>query len=147
RGQGACGEVLMSGRILRFGTPVATMVVAWVLTSELLGSLPGVTARNVRRIEYGMTMNQVEKILGAVGKPYLPPRMGCAVDAPIVVETLDGSFVVHEIRTWEGEDGQAAVYFCGKRRVLFAAFSKTTHCNLLSRLRGWVGLEKDPKQP
>src|SRR5262245_66059249 len=69
---------------------------ALALTHELLGAWPGVNERNVRRIKEGMTVPEVEAILGG------PRGRGSSVGGAGRLTTW---------YTWPGPDGRAVVAF------------------------------------
>jgi hypothetical protein len=62
----ACTEEFMSGRVYLLGVGVALVALAFLLTDALVWE-PGVTEANVRRIRPGMSLDQVEAILGEKG--------------------------------------------------------------------------------
>jgi hypothetical protein len=57
----------MSRRGYRLGVGVALVKLALAVTDRALNLLPGVSGRNVRHIRPGMTLAQVESILGPLG--------------------------------------------------------------------------------
>jgi hypothetical protein len=57
----------MSGRVYALGVGLALVALALVLTDQYLSGLPGVTGANVRRLREGMTLAEVEAILGGPG--------------------------------------------------------------------------------
>ncbi|MCI0464611.1 MAG: outer membrane protein assembly factor BamE [Gemmataceae bacterium] len=58
----------MPRRVYLLGVGMVLVVLAFVITDALLGSRPGVTEANVRRIRAGMTLQEVEAILGEPGR-------------------------------------------------------------------------------
>ena len=58
----------MSGRVYLLGVGLALVALALAVTHERLGPWPGVTEANVKRIKPGMTMREVEGILGGAGR-------------------------------------------------------------------------------
>src|SRR5262245_40857972 len=95
------------------------------LTHELLGPWPGVTEANVRRIQPGMTLAQVEATLGAA--------------APLG----DGAGGWFTYYLWPGADGEAVV--CVRSRpgdlgeVAWAKFQPSPGPTPFQRLRAWLG--------
>src|SRR5262245_57941083 len=69
---------------------------ALALTHELLGLWPGVNERNVRRIKEGMTLQEVEAILGGPAHRRL---------------FIGGVTSLTSWHTWQGADGHAEVAF------------------------------------
>src|SRR5262245_51808512 len=83
------------------GVGIGLAAVAFALTYALLGPPPAVTEANVRRIKPGMTLAEVEAILGGLGREGTGPA---------------------RMRMWPGAGGYAFVYFQGDSTVRDAFF-------------------------
>jgi hypothetical protein len=119
----------MSRGVFLLGIGIALVAMAFALTDWILGPRPGVTEANVRRIRMGMTLEEVEAILG---KDYWPSG-GCS--------TIH--FSMSECQ-WRGPDGVASVWFESSsrdpRRVVSSArFLRTELRSPFQRLRDWFG--------
>jgi hypothetical protein len=120
----------MSGRVYLLGLGVALAALALALTDWALSLQPGVTERNVRRVRPGMTLEEVDAILG--GQVRLP---GLQVNGE--------SFPCQ----WVGAEGTAHVRFGWfdvweqpTLKVRDATFERATaRANPFSRLRAWLG--------
>jgi hypothetical protein len=106
------------------GVGVALVALAFVSTDAALGPRQGVTEANVRRIREGMTLREVEGVLGGKGVLGFASRVGVC-RAPIYM--------------WTGPDGQAVVCFSPGGAVESAAFHRATAASPFSRLRAWLG--------
>jgi hypothetical protein len=105
------------------GVGLALVAGAFLLTDVLLWR-PGVTERNVRRIRPGLTLKEVEGLLGRHNGGTV--IMGGL--APIL--------------TWEGERGNACVQFSVAGRAegaTFLPFQTPQAESPLARLRTWLG--------
>jgi hypothetical protein len=90
---------------------VALVVGALLLTNRLLWT-PGLTEENVRRIQPGMALAEVEELLGGPSN-----------------ETID----------WQAEGAAVDVQFFAVGRVMAAAGGKQTGPGPLARLWAWLG--------
>lgn len=112
--------------VFSLGVGLLLMAVAFVVTCAVLGPSPGVTEANVKRINPGMTLTEVEGILGGGGR--------CMVT--ITEGGMDTS-AYH----WTGPRGEAHVLFdeagVGRRTqsARSAAFHPVTGQGPLDRLR------------
>ncbi len=140
----------MSRRVYLLGVGLALVAGAFAATHELLGPWPGATEANVRRIRKGMTLEQVEAILGGKGSwGNRPPT------APIPSPTGDGwgmdvlgggesGLGGRKDYYWVGPDGYAHVAFSWSfpgeaKRVRQARFWRATPLSLFQRLRTRLG--------
>jgi hypothetical protein len=60
----------MSRRVYLLGLGLALVTLAFAVTDWALGLRPGVTEANVKRVRVGMTLAEVEGILGEAGDPF-----------------------------------------------------------------------------
>jgi hypothetical protein len=112
----------MSRRVFVLGVALALLALTFALTDWWLGRQPCVTEANFKRIREGMTMQEVEAILGAPG------------------DRMAGPGVLYW--RWQGESGTAVVGFDGTGKVrefLFNRSSATARPGFLRRLRSWLG--------
>jgi hypothetical protein len=118
------------------GLGLALVALAFVVTDAALGPRPGVTEANARRIRPGMTLREVETVLGGRGL--------CMADGT-------ASTVFHpEPYLWAGPDARILVVFTSaglaeadwhEPRVATngVTFQRTASPTLLERLRTWLG--------
>jgi hypothetical protein len=118
----------MSRRVYLLGVGLALVALALAVTDWALSLRPGVTEANVRRIRVGMTLAEVEGILGGPGRPLPPSRPFCAP------------------YKWSGDAGLATVVMGmegdeSRLRVAFAYWlqSAGAPANPFARLRAWLG--------
>ena len=117
----------MSRRVYLLGLALALVALALAFTDWALGMRPGVTEANVRRIRPGMTLREVEGILGSPGRA-LPPIRGSVTYA------------------WSGRAGEVWIsmdWLSGKRpvpvkHVLWWPLRRP-ELGPLARLRAWLG--------
>jgi hypothetical protein len=117
----------MSRQVYLLGSNIALVAFAFGITDRFLSS-PGITEPNVRRIQRGMTIAQVQSLLGGKG------RFVCSFepDAP----PADG----WETWIWAGKEGRAWVTFTTKGRVKDARFDPaSTPPPWINRLCTWLG--------
>ena len=92
----------MSRKVFLLGLGLSLIALAFALTQYVLDLQPGVTEANIKRIREGMTVQQVEAILGAPRRFQTDPAIGW---------------------WWEGETGTAVVVFDENERVhIIASF-------------------------
>jgi hypothetical protein len=129
----------MSRRVYLLGVGLALLAGAFLLTDALLWR-PGVTEANVRRIRPGMTLAEVEALLGPfiLDREDTPFHRAVREDALQVMCHGADSGVVHWY--WHGEHGHAGVAFLGGR-VLQALWipDPPSGGGLLDRLHAWLG--------
>jgi hypothetical protein len=123
----------MSRGVYLLGVSIAVVALAFAVTDWVIGPTPGVTETNARRIKPGMTLREMEAILGARG-------VGM-VDAP-------GSTIFFS-RYWTGPNGRVVVKLdlsaskAGGWELKVArngvSFERTASPNPLARLRAWLG--------
>jgi hypothetical protein len=114
--------------IYLLGLGLALIGLALAVTDWVIGTAPGVTEANVRRIRPGMTLEQVEAILGQDHWP------------------AGGFGTIHfsmSEKIWHGADGSASVWFESSLRaprpvVESAHFRRTAGPRPLERLRSWL---------
>jgi hypothetical protein len=138
----------MSRRVYLLGVGLALVAMAFVVMDALLWE-PGVTEANVRRIRPGMTLAQVEAILGGPGEsPWdrdmrLQPRTlsTAGYDGDWHLRTGARRQPVCGRRYWEGPSGTAVVHFeFTAGAVLCVEFERRPESrSLLARLRAWLG--------
>jgi hypothetical protein len=129
----------MSRWAFLLGLGIGLVALAFVVTVEVLGPSPGVTGANVRRIREGMTLKEVEGILGGGATVHMQCRSTVgATDA---------------MKFWQGERGTALIGFFGSDqegwRVISSSFQvepvvrtrlpQPPESSLLARLRSWLG--------
>jgi hypothetical protein len=88
------------------GVGLVLVALAFAVTDRALSLLPGVTEAHVKRIRPGMTLAQVEEILGGL--------------AGLTARPADGLQVR---RLWSGRTGYAWVHFDAQGAVISADFS------------------------
>jgi hypothetical protein len=118
----------MPRRVYLLGLAVVLVGGALTLTHELLGPWQGVNERNARRIKRGMTMSEVETLLGGPGAKVAEAQFG-------------RRFLLYH---WEGAEGVVAVWFEprsseGGDLVLSVTFEGADGQQPLQRLRDWLG--------
>ena len=127
----------MSRRVYLLGVGLALVALALAFTDWALSLRPGVTEMNAKRIRPGMTLAEVEAI---VGKPNLG---GLVLPSP--APPFEGEEWVPEVESgtliWESSDGSIFVEFNRKG----VATGETTWIpsndarpGLLARLRAWL---------
>src|SRR5262249_26459222 len=126
-------EAAMSRRVYLLGVGLALVALAFVLTDALLWE-PGVTAPNVRRIRAGMTLAEVNSVLG-------PPVQDEMRLLAITTNSgaMDAAAPEDFTCAWEGPGGYVAVRFDADERVREYWFSAIRHESPLARLRAWLG--------
>jgi hypothetical protein len=125
----------MSRRTFLLGLGIAVVALAFAVTDGVIGPTPGLTEANARRIKPGMTLREVEAILGARGlcmgdgtrSFYYPlPYLWAGPDARVIVEFSLG--------------GPAEEAWREQRVVRNGvSFQRTASPNPLARLRSWLG--------
>jgi hypothetical protein len=109
---------------------MALVALAFAVTHERLGPWPGLTKANVERIKPGMTMRDVEGILGGAGRAR--------------VTITEGGRDVSAFQ-WTGPGAVVYVLFDepgpGRRTqgVRTATFHSVAQPGPLARLRAWLG--------
>jgi hypothetical protein len=131
-------EAIMSGRVYLLGLGLALVAGAFVLTDALLWR-PGVTEASVRRVQPGMTLKEVEAMLGGPGS--LKPRSSRWI--------WRRKWIRETSFEWAGPAGVVEVtflrdqWFEGDVRlgslVDEVTFARRTGANPLGRLRAWLG--------
>src|SRR5262245_644263 len=132
----------MSRRVYLLGVGLALVALALALTDWVLSLQPGVTEANVKRIKDGMTLDQVEAILGGPGSPgHRPP---CKGPQDFVGYGKDGGDY-HWDYHWIGASGYASVTFVSPwgvpeccRRVEHARFVRPASRSPFQRLQDWL---------
>ena len=119
----------MSKRVFFCGVALVLVAVAFLLTDQLLWE-PGVTAANVRQLRPGMTMQEVEGILG--GLPLYPEN---EFNLPPAYSPGFGL----SFRLWRGKGGTAIVYVNERNQVVWAEFAPGRQAGDLARIRAWLG--------
>jgi hypothetical protein len=123
----------MSRQTYLLGLAIALLGCAMALTHELLSPWPGVSERNVRHIREGMTLREVERLLGG------PPT------GHLWIQNSEGTLY------WDGVQGRIYVPFIGDYisgdlqvgsgcRARFERLpGQQEDLGLLTRLRTWLG--------
>ena len=127
----------MGRQVYLLGVGVALVAGVFVATEAALGPRPGVTEANMRKIKPGMTLSEVEVLLGG------PGRRGWTFGRL-------GGFVSKFV--WSGVDGQAEVTFYEPVNLVWpappspppsvlcnATFQRTAPPGPLACLRAWLG--------
>jgi hypothetical protein len=113
----------MSRRVYLLGVGLALVALALAFTDWALSLRPGITAANIKRIRPGMTVTEVEALLGQRGGRYFPEDPPPAVwvwvgpTRSVWVSTDDADRVV-EVTVWQPRKGEVST---------------------LARLRAWLG--------
>ena len=86
----------MSGRVYLLGVGVALVALALAFTDRALSLQPGVTEANAKRIRLGMTLQEVEALLGSPNSLIAPVpfKVGTTIPRPPDGEWENGR------RTW-----------------------------------------------
>ena len=108
----------MSRRVYLLGVGLALVALGLAFTDWALSLRPGVTEANARRIRPGMTLAEVE---GLLGEAWLGPG--------------------DEWGVWYGDDGFVTVYYSrDSRRVTRVWFDRHAESRSpIARLRAWLG--------
>jgi hypothetical protein len=122
------------------GVGVVLVAAAFLLTDALLWT-PGVTKANLRRLRPGMTVGQVEALLG---KPDSARRASWVIPLDRGYELIASG---EEVRLdWlDDKGGGVSLVFCaarlvgGVQRIGFHFPQDEGDAALLSRLRSWLG--------
>jgi hypothetical protein len=139
----------MSKRTFLLGACVAVLGLAFAFTNLALSTLPGVTWANCGRIRPGMTLQDVEELLGGQAGP----ANARAARLNLIFQLLKGlrewdKVLCREVvsdeaicvaRTWHGSPGTITVLFNEQGQVKWAEFEPAQEAPLLDRLRSWVG--------
>jgi len=118
----------MSRRALLWLAGVTLVALALLLTDRLLWQ-PGLTEENVRRIRPGMTLAEVETLLGGPATWELDMRD----------EQGAAALGYRWLRHWEAEGAVVDVEFFADGRVMAAGGGRRTPPGPLARLCTWLG--------
>jgi hypothetical protein len=123
----------MSRQTFLLGVGIAVVALAFAVTDRMIGPSPGVTEANARRIQPGMTLREVEAILGARGF-WLGDGTGFHHPERYQWIGPGARVIVKLARSASEEDGweQKVV----RNGVIF---ERTASPNPLARLRSWLG--------
>jgi hypothetical protein len=114
----------MPRRVYLLGLGLALVALALAVTDWALSLQPGVTKANAKRIRPGMTLRQVEAILGGPGT-FLGKEHPRSPENHVL---------------WESVDAWALVGFDQRGRVMSAiCFPQEQRPPPLARLRAWLG--------
>ncbi|MCI0459976.1 MAG: hypothetical protein L0Z62_23745, partial [Gemmataceae bacterium] len=121
--QGDTGEV-MSKRVYLLGVGLALVALAFLITDAATRPRQGPTEANLRRVRAGMTLAEVQAILGPQGQVcYAPGASG----------SRGGVYL------WGGPGGTALVIVGRGGGVESAGFQRAAVPSPLDRLRAWLG--------
>jgi hypothetical protein len=115
--------------IYLLGVGLALIGLALAVTAWVIGPTPGVTEANSRRIQEGMTMKEVEVILGGSGQWRWSIEEGMYETRAYDWTGAAGVVVVSSRGSWGGP-----------RCVFESRFYRTADPIPLERLRTWLGL-------
>ena len=97
--------------VFLLGLALAAVALAFVATDAALGPRPGVTEANVRRIKAGMTVGQVEALLGGPGDSVgFSPRGGRGHAELLLRVGRGGWALVHLDRDGQAETARWAAH-------------------------------------
>ena len=125
----------MSRRVYLLGAGLALVALALAVTDWALSLRPGVTEANAKRIRPGMTVQQVEGLMGGPADYTGPPIRWT------VFEQSGPRVIISWVGFWTGIEGYAAVFFDQHGRVERADFDPdpSNPPGPLARLRAWLG--------
>src|SRR5262245_35888817 len=109
------------------GVGTGLVAVAFAVTCQLLGAAPGATEANVRRIQEGMTLQEVEAILGGPPSSQRVRRPMCGGNLWLVWYS------------WEGEAGTVRVTMLWDHVHCAEWVPHAGRALPLDRLRAWLG--------
>jgi hypothetical protein len=120
--------------IYLIGLGLAAVGLAFGLLDCVMGPSPGVTEANSRRIQQGMTLKEVQAILGSSGQ-------WCAKGGGL----CGGVVIQHSLFTWKGTHGTAFVSFSSlgddvPQVVNGVNFQRAAGPGPFARLQAWLGL-------
>jgi hypothetical protein len=118
----------MAKRAYQWLAGLALVAGALLLTDSLLWE-PGLTEDNVRRIRPGMTLAEVEALLGGPAT--------CAMDMRAAPAAVAKGY--RWLRPWQAEGALVAVQFFPDGTVMAAGGGKRGPPGPLARLRAWLG--------
>jgi hypothetical protein len=122
-------EKIMSRHVFSLGFGIVLIALGFTITDRMLG--PSLTEANARRILRGMTLQQVEAILGG------PPTHREVI--PLKRYSPDGDVVVYRL-WWVGEAGAVVVITSYGGQVREAGWvPATSPSGPFARLRAWLG--------
>lgn len=127
----------MSKRVFLLGVGILLVGFAFAATDQYLAALPGVTERNVQRIQPGMSLEEVEALLGRPADslyllgpgPTWDGKCGTCMEARM-----------RRVRQWSQADGSVQVQFTvHDDRVTGADYHRAAQNGPLRRLSAWLG--------
>jgi hypothetical protein len=124
----------MSRQVYLLGVALVLLALGFLITEAALGSRPGVTEANVKRIRPGMTLGAVEVLLGGPGQFALLPgdKVG------YIWEAGSGQAVVELTMTavsWQSAHGSLRERTLRVRQARW----EPSRSPPLDRLRAWLG--------
>src|SRR5262245_29658238 len=115
----------MSWRVYCTGLALLLLVGAFLLTDRLLFP-PGPTESNVKRIQPGMTLAQVERLLGGRAAREEPLSVALRFSVSLRNSRRTGADEPFcWLRLWHGPAGSVPVYFTPQGKVMRADFVPT----------------------
>jgi hypothetical protein len=114
----------MSRRVYLLGVGLALVALALAFTDWALSLQPGVTEANIKRLRKGMTLGEVEAVLGGPGEPLNEDEDGHPL----------GPWV------WRGPDAHVMVIInSGRLSQILWSQPEQARPGFLARLRAWLG--------
>jgi hypothetical protein len=119
----------MCRRVYLLGLGLALLALGLAFTDWVLSFQPGATEANVKRIRVGMTLEEVEALLGG------PARVTCKLG-----EWPDNGQPRRRACFWGGATGATCITLDVTGRVESAEWARSTEQpSPLARLRAWLG--------
>jgi hypothetical protein len=129
----------MSRRVYLLGVGLALVALALAVTDWALSLQPGVTEANLKRIRPGMTLAEVETLLGS--RPVGEEDLYEVVRRDIHHCCLPAGWYARHAwrRHWRGPAGVAVIDFGLDGTLTEVTFAPASSASCLDRLRAWLG--------